>query len=315
MKLLIYKFILLAALSITSFEAFSIYILADSSRYDFISSIQGAGGGISRAIVASKQRIDAKNILMGDSVAGQLASHFNLDESWRVLTSLQGISLAGQYILVKNIIANKNIENIVFVYHPRSFMNDLNQPQTYLRFIRNFYNKENIGLLTKETIDRINEKPLSNVYHTSLSKVSSLFCLIDYRDDKYVDMLSERNITPYVSDTSLKYLKLIKEVCVRNNIAFRVIMPPISVHDGNRLNLIREQLSSPGYLRDVFNDYFANTSLLDDKYFSDAIHYSSLHDSAIKHIVNDKTLPLILLKHRGLMHKYNKDMSVNCNDN
>jgi len=285
---------ILAALTIALFEAFSIHILADNSRYNLVSSIQGTGVGILKTIAASKQRLDAKNILMGDSVAGQLSSHFNLDNSWRVLTSLQGISLAGQYILINNIIKNNDVENIVFIYHPRSFMNDLNQPQTYLRFTRNFYNKENIGLLTKETIDKIKEKSLSFMYYTSLSKVSSLFCLIDYRDDKYEDFLNERDVMPFASDTSLKYLKLINDICISNNISFRVMMPIISVYDGGRLNLIRQQLTSSSYLQDVFKDYFTNILLLDDKYFSDSVHYSSAYDSKIKQIANDRMLPSLL---------------------
>jgi len=285
---------ILAALTIALFEAFSIHILADNSRYNLVSSIQGTGVGILKTIAASKQRLDAKNILMGDSVAGQLSSHFNLDNSWRVLTSLQGISLAGQYILVNNIIKNNDVENIVFIYHPRSFMNDLNQPQTYLRFIRNFYNKENMGLLTKETIDKIKEKSLSFMYYTSLSKVSSLFCLIDYRDDKYEDFLNERDVMPFASDTSLKYLKLINDICISNNISFRIMMPIISVYDGGRLNLIRQQLSLSSYLQDVFKDYFTNILLLDDKYFLDSVHYSSMYDSKIKQIANEIILPSLL---------------------
>jgi len=296
MKLLLFKFVLLAILSVAMFEIFSIYIIADNSRYDFVSSIQGTGGGISRAVVASKQRIDAKNILMGDSVAGRLATHFNFDSTWNVLTSIQGISLAGQYILIKNIVANKNIENIILIYHPRSFMNDLNQPQTYLRFIRNFYNKENIKLLTSETIDKINRKPLSVLFHTALSKVSSLFCLINYKNDKYVDVLNEKDVTPYASDTSLQYLRLIKDLCLINNISFTVIMPMISIRDGDRLTIIKKQIISSDYLHDMFSNYFACNIYLEDKYFSDAIHYSALHDNTIKQIANDRLLPLILKK-------------------
>lgn len=294
MKILIFKLSLLTILSVVMFELFSLYIIADNYRYDLVSSVQGTGGGISRAIVASRQRIEAENVLMGDSVAGRLASHLNLDKNWKVLTSIQGISLAGQYVFIKNIVANPNVENIVLLYHPRSFMNDLNQPQTYLRFIRNFYTTENIRLLTRETIDKINKKQVSVIYRTSLSKVSPLFCLINYEDDRYEDVLNKKSITPYLSDTSIQYLRLIKKVCDSNNVRFKVIMPIISTRDANRLNVMKNQLASYVELKEVFQDYFEHIVFLDDKYFTDAIHYSMLYDSTIKQIANDRLLPLIL---------------------
>lgn len=289
---LVYKIILLFILSAILFEIFSRFILSDRKLFSVMSTMQGNIAVID-TIDASKINYCQKNFIFGDSVAGQLSQKLHIDKSWVSLTSVQGISMAGQYILLSNLIKNNKIKNIVLIYHPRSLMNDLNQPHTYVNFVRYFYNNEYCHLLTKETKHKIQSKLFSPLYSTSLSKLSTLFCLINYKDNKYVPFLSLVDVTPYISDTSVQYLKLMEQLCIDHKIKFRVILPPISEHDAKYIYIIKQQVINNG-IEHIFEDYFSDIVALRQSHLSDAIHYSVRYNNEIEQIANDKILPIIL---------------------
>jgi len=286
------KLILLSLLSVVLFELFSMFIISHRKLYSLLSSMQGNIAVID-TVDASRQKIHQRNVIVGDSVAGQLSKKIHTDNSWVSLTSVQGISMAGQYLLLSNLIKNNNLDNIVLIYHPRSLMNDLNQPHTYVNFVRNFYNEEYYHLLTGETKYKIESKFFSALYFTSLSKVSTLFCLINYRDNNYVQFLTVAEVKPYISNTSAQYLKLIYKLCIDHNIKLTAILPPISERDAKYIYIIQQQAITDG-MEHILKDYFSNIVVIKETYLSDAIHYSVKYNKEIEHLANDKILPILV---------------------
>jgi hypothetical protein len=216
------------------------------------------------------QRYDT--FIIGDSVARQLMSVLDGYKRGVVdLTSNQAISMAGQYILVDNILkSNPNVKSIYLLYTPKSLDNNLNQKWTYNYFIKPFY-LNNSDKFTSNTSNKVNKKIYSVFYLFPMSKVLPIFFVVNYKDQSY----QPYNSKLIISETSIEYLQIIKRICAERKVVFKIIPLPISKKYQKEYSYAITQVHQ-NMLDDVFGAYFNNILVLSDKYFiDDAIHFKS----------------------------------------
>lgn len=213
--------------------------------------------------VINKSKIsgDAEILVLGDSVADQLFQPNDSSQNINSLACSYAISTIGAYILLENYInSNPGVKTCVYVMTPFSFDNDLDLPYTYNYFIKPFYSKDNekyFDTLVQQHVDRI---PFYSFAQTPFSLVSNWSPEIKPRIEN----------GEFLTDISISYLRKMKEACLRNNIGFHIISPPISSYNYNKLKSLKKNI--PLDLMPDFQDYFTNIEVLQDNLFYDHVH-------------------------------------------
>ena len=190
--------------------------------------------------------------LLGDSVAHQLL--FRHEGSFQVLTT-QSISVAGQYLLLKNILeTSPNVKKVVFAYIPHSFSNDLDQPYTFRDFVQTFLTTTNLEGHPDILLQKLFRKPEFVLGLFSIFKVNS-FLQINY--DPYSRVIFEPFIQykPILSDISSVYLKMMWELCRARGVEIKLIPAPISEGANLDFSEFKARISKDN-LGDIFEGYF-----------------------------------------------------------
>lgn len=260
-KILIFITIIFALLNLISYVLIKENICTD--RQD-----------IYKAIESCKKTHEGKDILiLGDSVASQLVT-YGMKNKKRIidLTCNQAMSLAGQYVLLENILKNnKQIKTVCLLVIPNSFRNNLDNKYTHNYFVKPFYTNF-AEYLTNNTILKINKKYSkmhSVIDKLPVSRVINVFA-IDYHDDS-----SPERYDTHLSPVSIEYLTLMQNKCNSLNVKFKIYPLPISktIYNTNKnLSYMRNQTNSNGF-NAIFEEYFDKLVVLDDNFFvSDNTH-------------------------------------------
>jgi len=222
------------------------------------------------AITNSNKKTNDSTIILGDSVAHQIFKSFDsIKDNFYDLTTNQAVSMAGQYILIMNIINNnKNIKEIYLVYHPRSFSNNLYQIWTFDYFVKPFLTIKNKKYFSQLVLEKLNKLKIYKIAIMPIIKIIPNFPSLDY--SKFSED-SNKNLS-FLSDISIEYLKKIKIECQKNNINFKVISCPIKKSSIDNYDLLKKQIHENN-LEDIFQDFFKKMQFYDDSNFMDPFHF------------------------------------------
>jgi len=231
-----------------------------------------------QVIEGSKIPTDSEVLIIGDSVARQLFP-FNIFEQYKYLhlPSTAAITLAGQYIMIQNVLKNSpKIKKIILIMHPYSCRTNLNSKYTYNYFIKHFYTFENLKYLNKTVISRINQHPLCHLGIFPAVKITKLFSNVIYSG-------ASRKEKTYFSKISLEYLQEMKKLAQKESLVFLVVCPPLSaaIFPNKDFSTMMSQIEHHK-LQDIFIHYFEKMIFLNKSYFLDGVHFSKQSVSIVK---------------------------------
>ena len=250
------------------------------------------GKEIYSAIRKSKLKSVKKTLLLGDSVGKQIFYEDN--ENYNSLASNQAISIAGNYFLLKNYLnAGNTIESLVIIYHPQSFLNNLDQKFTYHYFLKPFFNNDYKKYFSNNLFTQIKKIPNKNYLSIPSIKAtnwSPSFPLSKKSITTEMDNLDNnvKNKSYYLSPISIEYLNMIKSLSIKHRFSIKLLPPPISTNE--KINLISFQKETEKTdLIEEFKFYLNNLYYIDDNYFVDGIHLKN------KEIINNNRSKIIKL--------------------
>ena len=258
------KFILKSTLFVLTVLALShvrpLYLL-DHDRY----KRSGAGSEVYYSIHKSEQRnASATRILLGDSVARQIFSNITNNYPVYSLACNQAIGMVGQFILLDNYLrAGNHVDTVYLLLAPGSFANNLDQVYTYHYFLKPFYTREYLALLTETVIKQIHKIPyyyLSRYPHILTSNWAPDF------------VSKDKAAYEFLSPISAEYLVKIKELSVKHGFEFVMVAAPTKLSNRRSIENMKKEVVMNN-LQDEFGDYFNNMLYLDDSEFGgDGVH-------------------------------------------
>lgn len=227
-------------------------------------------------IEQSKEKQDAKSLIIGDSVAAQL---FGNDKKIRKAYTITGncsATLAGYYILMRNYVENNpQTERIWLVISPDLIANAADTDLTYQYYVVPYYTDENMEYITPNVQSYIDNK--FGVVSTRVEPVkkilyNDIFMLSHYRN--YIEATrSDERQEMRISWLTAEYLKQMKKLCDSNNIKLRVVAPPLQ--DNRRMRTwkgFEEDVEYYG-LKDVLKGYKKNANYYHEDNFKDEYHF------------------------------------------
>lgn len=241
------------------------------------------GNEVYHSILKSvSKKSGVKTLLLGDSIGKQAYDNNTHNDSIYSLACNQAISVVGQYFLLKSFLDTYESPeeiNVVLVYRPSSFRNDLDQPFTFNYFLKPFYNNENKKYLTAHVKKQINEVPFFFLAELSVVKQSNW-------SPSYMADLNNPNDFK-ISKTSAEYLKKMYDLCESNNVkSFKIICPFISnqfsINDFDKFQDDIERFD----LKEHFNGYFDKIVFLDKTLFIDGRHLKNPSEILKKNYLN-----------------------------
>lgn len=231
------------------------------------------------ALDVTKQKTEYTAVVLGDSVARQFFNPEYQDEDNNVcyLATNQAIMAAGNYILLESFLqSNPQVEEVHYVVRPDSLMSSPNFTYTYSYFITPFFEDNYLKYLDEETVAGIEEcygkiwthnhfmKWLLAKYPKGLEMYNNT-CkrLSSYKYDRIKSDL--------MPDTSLPYLKKMKEICDDQGISFYLLSVPVTegyVCDFKTLQTGMQELE----MQDLYEQLVTSMEYVDPSEFVDGIH-------------------------------------------
>lgn len=253
-----------------------------------------AGSEIYYSISKSKQKKEAKKILLGDSVGFQLFPNTINNDTINSLTCNQAIGVIGHFFLLNNYLKEGNqIDTVFLIYTPFSFRNNLNQVYTYHYFLKPFYTNEYKPLFTELVEKEIDKIPFSGFcrYPTILTS------------NWAPDFISNDKINySFLSPISIEYLNKIKELSIKYNFKLIILPTPTSINKKKDVEKIDVNEISKCNLKHEFENYFNNIIYLNDSLFvKDGIHlkkentnfYTDYYKSKLLKVKNEHKVTLL----------------------
>jgi hypothetical protein len=221
-----------------------------------------------RAIEKSKKKKKVKVLVLGDSVARQLYSVWEYNDSIYSLTTNQAATVASVYFLLHNFLqANAGEETlpekVILLYHPTSFQNDLDQ-FAFHYFLKPFYTPEYKPLMDDYLIHKIQQIPYYYAAQYPFVKTSN-------RTPNYRPAKPDFGI---FSPLSQIYLEKIVELCHTYNVPFRMIATP--VRESLKDELLYQKAHSthlPRIDNQLLEIYFNSVVFMKDSLFYDRVHF------------------------------------------
>ncbi|WPP51751.1 hypothetical protein [Catalinimonas niigatensis] len=259
MKIFIKRTLLFLLLAVVVIESLSI-IMAITDLY----LIGYPGNDIYYSIAKSKKKNKSKTLLIGDSVGRQLFPIKSNNHEINSLASNQAIGIVGQYLLLNNYLkAGNEIDELIMIFTPFSFQNNLDQKYTYHYFIKPFNNSEYSSLFTETVKEQIRKIP----YH-QFAQVPHIF-VTPWAPE--IDLVDQKDYT-FLSPVSIEYLDKIKELSIQYDFELNVLPPPTSIEHKDEIKKMDVDEASKCDLEQEFKDYFNKITYLDSTKFYDGTH-------------------------------------------
>ncbi len=222
-----------------------------------------AGSSNYHSIKKSKERNTSKILIIGDSVGRQLFDNYQYNDTLNSLTCNVGISMVGQFILLKNYIdAGNTPDKVVLIYTPFSFKNNLNNNYTYHYFLKPFYKKEYTKYFTKTVSKQIQKIP----FH--------LFCqypiILTNNWAPELEIKDSINLK-FLSPISIEYINKIKKLSLLHNFKFYMLPTPTRDSYRSKIRNIKNEVQK-GIFQKEFNYYFSQLFFINDSFFIDDVH-------------------------------------------
>lgn len=219
------------------------------------------GKEIIKAIYKSKKTKKIKKLLIGDSVAEQIYSVDNYNDSIYSLTCNQAITLAGQYCLLYTFL-NNNKDNlpqeIILYYNPFSLQNNLDK-FAFHYFLKTFYYNNTFEDLLNNNIIKNRIQHIPYFYIAKFNIIKSI---------NYSPIYSLKNDTSkLVSPISELYLNKIDSLCNAYNVPFKFLPSPIRISRKQEI----ENLKPRG--NKLIDEYYSKIIFMNDSLFQDPVHF------------------------------------------
>ena len=251
------------------------YLVTHTEAIHYLEKHYLLGGEIYTAIDCSNSKVGKGTVIvMGDSVAHQLYGVGRYREGIYSLACNQAISLAGQYVLLHNLLKHNRpaLAKVYLVMHPVSFRNDLDQVFVYNYFIKPFYLEENYRMFSEHTMNKVERVPLYFTCFLPLARMTNFTPDLTGYDEPVPSSAAEKKYR--MSFVSLEYLRRINAELSDAGIPFEVLAPVLNdeyrCYDSEDLKkaIAANGLSAP------FGGYFP-FRYLDRKRFVDPLHYAT----------------------------------------
>lgn len=248
------------------------YLLA---RTGYLQSRYLAGREIYRALELGRTRLPAgSTVVLGDSVAYQLYGQGAYSDRIYSLASSQGASLAGQYVILRNLLQHNEgrVSRVVLLLHPVSLGNDLNQRFVFNYFIKPFHREEFYPYLSESVRRRVARIPWYFLAPLPLVQISNFSPDLADLEEPVQGLMKRRAIT--LSDVSAEYLARMQRELGQSHVELRLLSPPLhELFKGYDCRQFRERVSQAG-LAELFGAYLS-FRFLEKGAFRDPIHYQN----------------------------------------
>lgn len=226
------------------------------------------GSEVYIAIGQSKSKKKIKKLVLGDSVGRQL---YPCEKDYDNIVSLacnRGITMAGQYFLLKKFLETNNSclpEEVILLITPFSLSNDVDQ-YSYQYFLKPFPLYSYSKLYTDHLKQRVHSIPL--YWSANLPFIQS---------SSYTPRwaVPSQQTTNTVSPVSYEYLMKIDSITKKNNINFRMVSTPIRDDRQNDIDSFWEDLPTEYMLQlsELLQPYKESVVYLPYEWYSDAVHF------------------------------------------
>lgn len=214
---------------------------------------------------SKEKKSQTKILLIGDSIAKQMYDNEEHNDTINSLACVQGVSVFGQYLMLKNFLeTNPNLKpEIIFLYRPSSFRNNLDQMFSFNYFLKPFFRKEylpNYSDLAWQQVKKIPFYYLSKYEVVKNSNWSPSYNIKNNPDEFKM------------SEISAEYIKKCKTLSEQYNATFRVECTFMSEEFVSEdFSKMKKQIVDFG-LADLFDGYFDDIIYLDKDLFADRRH-------------------------------------------
>ena len=227
------------------------------------------GSEVYCAISKSHKKGKVKKLILGDSVGCQLYPCEKEYDSILSLACNQGITLAGQYFLLKNFIeSNRDSfpDEVVLLITPFSLGNDVDK-HAYQYFLKPFPSYKWSEEYTEHLKQRIHSIPFYWTANMPLIQTSSY-------TPKWA-IPSSPSIKKSMSPLSYQYLLKMDSLANANNIDFRMISTPVRDDRKNDIVSFWENLPTEymSHLSELLEPYKESVMYLPSEWYSDHLHF------------------------------------------
>lgn len=224
-----------------------------------------------------KESDNYTKLILGDSVCRQIYNPLqDINEEYCIMGTNRAITLAGQYLLAKEFIENRdNVTDIYLVVTLDSFDAYYDKTFGYQYAIMPFVATDLFQELEDETILTA-EKSYGKLF---LNK--TVVNLIDYSEINrkiYLNMVKQyapisEELESHVSEQAICYIQNINQMCEENGIVFHILPTPIKDNEYKHMQMARQQeeFNAAG-LQDLVQEYYDCVQFYPEEQFRDEVH-------------------------------------------
>lgn len=236
-----------------------LYCLITKMETNFLNN---ADYKVTEAILRSRKHKKVKKLVLGDSVCSSLYGECQ-DSSVYCMAATVAITPVGHYLLCANFFEkNKEQlpEEVILILNPLCWTSTMTGGLFYSTFTKNFFNHEFKNFLDEEEINYLNGETCGS--------------LCNYRWYQLTPYVPElRNVQDGgvgIAPIQYKYTMMIKKMCKRKGIAFRLLSGPMRQSYEEYVECVK--MSNELFNQPLFEGYFESIKYLPDNNFGDQLH-------------------------------------------
>ena len=264
---------------------FAVLVIATLGGYFTVQYIKGKnspssfGPELYYALDLAEQKNDYTKVIIGDSVARLIFAPDYQAETDEVcyLATNQAITVLGNYILLSRYLENNpQTEEVIYIVRPQSLANPLWYNFSFQYFIVPFYNDTYKKYIDEDTRSYI-ENRFGKMYAAN-DIVKSFVENNPYYLDVYLNNVLEQQLEvrdeKHLSELSIKYLPLMKELCESYGVSFTVLAAPLpDTEENHEWSEFAVQIEESG-LADILGNYLDGIEYYEESCFSDEAHFT-----------------------------------------
>ena len=298
----IFALMILACLKLSTREPYRTWAAQLTDSNSFITGNVGSDE-IKPYINKVRSEDGTTRLIVGDSVCRQLfvgLQQYNKDIA--IVGSNAAITMAGQYILVSEYIANhENATDVYLILLPDTLCRTFDTKWGYQYTVMPFVETDTLQLLDEKTI-----ASMESVYGKFFMKEPVVTAI----DKSGVNRKLYLNILKDISDgyeqeskfeIAELYINKMYEICQKNGVKLHLYACPMPETRQEEMKTFREQYKETT-LYDIFPDFLENLTYFPPEEAADGVHFSgdyanqSCYNEKIDQMLSDKELGQIIKK-------------------